>query len=947
MARRSLVVGAIALVAVAGAGVRVVPSGAAGLLDSPVRQDRLVAGGLRWRVPLLERIHVLDPYRRRTDLPYRTPEGAQIEIALAVAVRLDPGRAAGLLDAQGGGSARERLDRAVDALVLERIAGSVDEWSIPTLDDRLRNAIRASLSRYGEVEGEVGLQFSEDSPVAMAIGEAALWERIRRERTDTGVRVLIVGLDGADWQIAGPLIEQGRLPTLARLREGGAWGNVKALTPVLSPLLWTSVATGVTADRHGVLDFLMRDPATGRTVPVSSRFRRVRALWNLYSEAGLSADVVAWWATWPAEAVEGHLVSDRVAYSLFDFDLPTGGSGATWPPGYIEEIRPGLIDAETVGFAEVTRFIDVTREEFERAREKIGEDRASAYRDPINHLTKIIAATRNYHRIALDLLRGGQADLTAVYYQGIDEVGHRFMHFAPPRMDGVDAEDVRRFGGAVERFYEWQDELLGELLDAADPDTTVIVLSDHGFLNRADRPAGQTADIEGQPGRWHRPYGLLVMAGPAVVPGELDTASLLDVTPTVLYLAGLPLSADFSGRVLEEAIATEFRERVAVSTIDSYEITPFRVDAPARDETLAEAEAEIVENLRALGYVGSEGSGPEAPGSGGSGAATVTYHANLAAVLLSSGDLEGAEREILAALALEPRFPVAKRQLFTVRVRQQRYDEALALADDVLAEDDVDERFLLRVADAYHDAGRSAEGIRVFEERATRGDWRMAAPLARLRAASGDAVGAERAAREVLERDPTSPGAMGTLFRVAAARGGLDELQPLLERALERQPRSVMHLNWLAVVHEARGDVATAERLLQRALDANPDHGGSMANLGVFWARHGRVDDAIGILERAIRIDPDNVDARVNLGTAFARAKRFDEAAAQFRDAYERGRRTAEICNAIARAEARRGRLDVAAQWLGRSLEIEPDQPRVRDTLERLRRRPAAQNGHD
>ena len=100
----------------------------------------------------------------------------------------------------------------------------------------------------------------------------------------TGVKILIVGLDGADWQIAEPLIAAGRLPHLQSLRDEGAWGDIKTLTPALSPLLWTSVVTGTTADRHGIVDFLARDPRTGQKVPVSSRFRKVRALWNIFTD---------------------------------------------------------------------------------------------------------------------------------------------------------------------------------------------------------------------------------------------------------------------------------------------------------------------------------------------------------------------------------------------------------------------------------------------------------------------------------------------------------------------------------------------------------------------------------------------------------------------------------------------------------------------------------------
>ena len=109
----------------------------------------------------------------------------------------------------------------------------------------------------------------------------------------------MVGLDGADWQLIDPWIREGKLPTLAKLKAHSAWANLKSMQPILSPLLWTTVATGRSPEEHGIVDFLVKDAATGQKVPISSRFRRVQALWNIFSEMGRKVDVVAWWASWP------------------------------------------------------------------------------------------------------------------------------------------------------------------------------------------------------------------------------------------------------------------------------------------------------------------------------------------------------------------------------------------------------------------------------------------------------------------------------------------------------------------------------------------------------------------------------------------------------------------------------------------------------------------------
>jgi predicted AlkP superfamily phosphohydrolase/phosphomutase/tetratricopeptide (TPR) repeat protein len=914
----------------------------------PLRADRLLETGrhLTW-IPF-ERTLAINPVTRRLTVPWRTPEGALFELWLDVDLNLTTRGALELLNRGNGTDPVQRIDDAIVLTATELIRQRMGDAILPVVDVGMQSVLASTLERYGALGAPPSLSYRDDAPATHAMLRAEAQSKIAEACRDTGQRILVVGLDGADWQTADPLIARGKLPHLARLRERGAWGNVKALTPILSPLLWTSVATGVRADRHGILDFLIRDPSTGTTFPVSSRFRRVRALWNLFSEQGRTSDVVAWWATWPAEPINGHLVSDRVAYSLFDFELPTD-EGATYPSDYMDRIRPLLVGDDAVSYDEVARFVDVTPDEFSRARRRIERNRRAAYREPLNHLTKVIASTRSYHGVALNLLENHRADLTLVYYQGIDEVAHRFMHFMPPAMPGIDPDDVRRLGPALERFYVYQDELLGELIEAAGPETTILVVADHGFLNGAERPRGQTADIEGQPGRWHRPYGVFVLAGPRIRSTQLDTTSLLDIAPTLLHLAGLPVPDDGQGRVVEEAFDDAFLAEFPVRTVPTYEITPFRVAAAPRSATLSAAEAEIVENLRALGYVGSTGGSDEVlpepdrraaddgdTFEGDADTTTVTGRVNLAAVLMASGDLDGAEREIQAALARQPNFVVAQRQFFTLRMRQERIDDALAIARDLLPRGGHDERFLARVAEAYRAAGRIDEGLRVFSSAVEAGAWTLGAPLARLLLESGNPDAADAAARAVLARDPRSESAMVTVFRVARSRGRLAGIEPLLREALDLNPRSVMHLNWLAIAVESRGDASRAEALLQRALDANPDHGGSMANLGAFYSRRGDGDLAIALLERALRIDPSNLDARINVGSALARAGRIDEAIVEFEYLAERDQGGTAVLNALARATAQRGELAAAQRWLRRSLETDPAQDDVRASLERM-----------
>jgi hypothetical protein len=160
-------------------------------------------------------------------------------------------------------------------------------------------------------------------------------------------RVLLVAWDGADWKIIRPLLEGHELPALARLLETGASGDLETIWPTLSPVIWTSVATGTSVEKHGIRGF-WHPPAEGEPPPDAvenrrleqlqalgylepraegapemilyrSYERRTRALWNILGQHGLMSDIISWWVTYPAEPIRGRMVSDR--YFLNNFEM--------------------------------------------------------------------------------------------------------------------------------------------------------------------------------------------------------------------------------------------------------------------------------------------------------------------------------------------------------------------------------------------------------------------------------------------------------------------------------------------------------------------------------------------------------------------------------------------------------------------------------------------------
>jgi len=168
--------------------------------------------------------------------------------------------------------------------------------------------------------------------------------------------VIFVGLDGADWELLDRLVADGSMPELARLLREGASGVLETQHPPLSPLVWTSMMTGLSPLDHTILDFTRFNPATGTKEPITSDERREPAVWNMASWAGRRVLSVGLWATYPAEPVNGTLVSDRLFSFLYKEDQPP--PGIVYPPCSEEGARSILKKAESeVGIAELRAYL--------------------------------------------------------------------------------------------------------------------------------------------------------------------------------------------------------------------------------------------------------------------------------------------------------------------------------------------------------------------------------------------------------------------------------------------------------------------------------------------------------------------------------------------------------------------------------------------------------------
>lgn len=964
LSRRRLLLGGVAAVlfgGLAAAGlVRIPPQAMAARSWRGGGTPELIGPGWAMRLPGLQRLEIFPDGEIRASGRCDAASREGTRVGLPFEVRLKPG-AQGLLelareapDGAAGALARQASDRLAD------LAAGVGTYDLASgqarepLEAALREHLRAGRP---DASAEAHLGTPELAPEVRA---SFARESLFASRAETGLRLLLIGLDGADWDVIDPMIARGELPHLATLRRTGAWGRLRSNVPTLSPLLWTTVATGKSPDRHGINDFLVVDPKSGERVPINATFRKVRAFWNILTDAGLPVDVVAWWATWPAERIRGHLISDRVAYSTFKIS-GAGAEGAVFPPDYAATVDRLRVRNSDITWEQTSRFLHVSRAEFQAA---LADTRRPSTlpeaTESIQVFTRVLAATESYRRIALDLLKNDGADrrLLAVYFQGIDEVNHRFAHCAPPRAPLCGDAEYGRFKDAVATFYRYQDGIVGELIAAA-PGATTLLLSDHGFASGDARPADVKPFIEGKPGMWHDIVGVFAARGPAIRPGEVSTVTLYDIAPTLLYLLGLPVAQDMPGRVLEQAVAPDFLSAHPIARVPSYEglaPEPSATAGPGAPDTAGSAaDEEMIAQLRSLGYIGGSDTpapqggaaspGPTAAGAAPAGAPagvpTILYHANLAGVYLSKHQLDRAEEEIRKGLAIDPQAAPLLLALSVLHEMRGEPEKAVdVLRGLVPADPQGAPGRLVRIAELYGRMGKPEDGIAYFQSLPP-------SPLPGFETARQTALGivlaaahrfaeAETAFRAALREDPASVPAMQELFVLLDMQGRAAELESSLRAGLKRSPPPAMFHNWLGLVLKRRGDLRGAEMEFRQSLELSPDLVGVLANLGGMYLQEGRTPEAVSTLEGALDKDPRNVEARTNLIVALGMEKDLDAARARFDEGDRQGLKAPQFYNAWAYALHVNGRRDEALEMLRASLRLDPRQADARRLVQEI-----------
>lgn len=635
-------------------------------------------------------------------------------------------------------------------------------------------------------------------------------------------KVLLIGWDAAEWKVIQPLMQQGKMPALQRLMNGGIHGRLKTLDPPLSPMLWTSIATGMRADKHGITGFIEPTPDGQGLRPVTSTSRKVKAIWNILNQEGYKSNVVGWWPSNPAEPINGVMVSNLYQggnASIENWQMPTG---TVHPESMSEELKALRVHPSEITLSMILPFIPNLK------------DNKELRQDPrVKGAVKVLAHAASIHAASTRLLRTTDWDFMAIYHDAIDHFSHLAMKYHPPRQPLIKEEDYENFKDIVEGAYRFHDMMLERILDLIDEDTTVFLISDHGFHPDHLRPVIIPNEPSG-PAFEHSPYGVFVAKGPGIrKEGMISGASVIDITPTLLTYFGLPVGKDMEGKVL----TTCFEPPLIPEFTESWELIPGRDGmhhSAQREDPWAAREA--LQQLVELGYIEA----------------------------IEDDKLEQVEKS-----RRESEYYLARNFL-----DGKKYDEGIRILERIFEESRVS-RYGKRLAAAYLRTGQYRKCEKLIGELkiVAREDF-------------------EERKKKRMEKNPEDPFAnqemeepmyleyIEGLLYLSMNQG--TKALPLLTSVLERAPFNFDVCLSIAQIHLARKNFAKAAEFYIKALAIDDLNPGAHHGLGLSLLRLKEYAQAQDELLRAIELNFYFPKAHYHLGEVLMHRGLYEEAAASF-----------------------------------------------------------------
>ncbi len=417
-------------------------------------------------------------------------------------------------------------------------------------------------------------------------------------------KVVVLGLDGLEYTMLDRLIAAGDLPNFATLMREGARAEMEVTTPIMSPILWTTLASGYPAEAHGIGGW-----TTGRGHSFSGADVRVMRIWDVASGAGQRSAVSGWLMTWPSTPLLGWMLSERFVWSY-----PMNKAA----------------DEKSVGVSNATDRVATTYPDALVARaEALRPDDAWLQASPLAYQVQAYGAPfhpllrdETHVRIFEALWPESDARFGAVYLNGADQVSHLYWSYADagvqeairrdpdgflaaaqaaskpgrrplPFAEGLGeglAEKLAEAARYVPDYYRYLDGVLGRVRAVLDAETTLLVVSDHGFKVSSAQPLTNGS---------HRDVAVFLAAGRAVKTGTVKI-HIFDVAPSIYALLGLPAARDMPGHA-----RTDLFDVTATPPVDTWRLERVAIEVGAAEGSAADEQ--LRDQLEALGYIDEQG----------------------------------------------------------------------------------------------------------------------------------------------------------------------------------------------------------------------------------------------------------------------------------------------------------------------------------------------------